>query len=164
MKSNTKPTLLGEKFRPDLSNEFFAKRNGLNLELELVTFYELHASIGSTRRNWQAVFRKHLKDAADDHGRIPVPEWMPLQEWEDYLAMRKRRRKGASPYVQRLAVKKLTGFRLSGQNVRAILQQSTDHEWAGLFPAKNAAPDYGSLSENIRLQRERLGMHLPGES
>lgn len=163
MKTNPNPIPLSEKFRPDLSNEFFAKRSGLNLEDERAIFYDLHASIGSERRNWQAVFRKHLVDAAADHGRIPVPEWIPLQDWEDYLTMRRKRRKGASPYVQRLAVKKLGEFRQSGQNVRAILKQSTEHEWAGLFPARNAAPDYGDAMANLRAQRERLGMKLPDQ-
>ena len=135
MKTNPNPIPLSEKFRPDLSNEFFAKRNGLNLEDERITFYELHGSLGSTLRNWQAVFRKHLLDAAADHGRIAVPEWIPQQEWGDYLTMRRNRRRGcASPYVQQLAIKKLDEFRRNGWNVRAILQQSIDHEWAGLFP------------------------------
>jgi hypothetical protein len=64
-KVKRKPQIeLPETFRPDIVSEQFAKRHNLDLEEELAAFSDLHLSIGNKRSNWQAVFYRHLVNAA----------------------------------------------------------------------------------------------------
>jgi len=149
-------TELPDDFSPDAINVRFSRKRGLEIEHELTVFRDLHLSLGNERSNWQAVFRKHLEYAARDHGRIRVPEWVPLAEWKQFLDMRVSIGKTTTPGIQRLLLQKLNEFHNQGQNVKAILDQSSENGWASLYPAKGAAPNYGTLSEKMRLQRERL--------
>jgi hypothetical protein len=131
--TNPVPQELPEDFRPDQSNERYAKKNGLDLEEELAAFGDLHRSIGNERKNWQAVFRKHLINAAFFRGHISLPDWVPEKEWKAYLAMRERIRRGTTQRGEELVVESLAKLREKGQNVAVVLNQSTQNEWTGLF-------------------------------
>lgn len=159
---NPNPIPIPEDFQPDAINKRYAKKNGLNLEEEVAAFSDLHGSIGNERKNWQAVFRKHLDNAALHRGRIAVPDWVPTKEWNEYLGMRERIRKGATQAAQRIGVRILGELRDQGQNVAAVLNQSTHNEWTGLFevgtgPRGMRVPRVttGSLTSNYKDMMEK---------
>jgi hypothetical protein len=161
IKTNPKSELT-EDFCPDASNERYAKKNGLDLKEELAAFSDFHRSIGNERRNWQAVFRTHLVNAALHRGRISVPDWIPPKEWNEYLAMREQIAKGATQAAQTIAVRILGELREKGESVSAVLNQSTRNEWTGIFalghgPRGQRAPweTTGSLTENFMEMRRR---------
>ena len=66
----------------------------------------------------------------------PIPDWLPAEAWAEYLKMRRRIRKPMTEYAQRLAIAKLGRLREIGENIQAVLDQSTFRDWAGLFPVK----------------------------
>lgn len=75
-----------------------------------------------------------------------IPDWMPKEPWEAYIAMRKQMGKKyiATDYAQKLLINKLDGWRKEGQDVTAIIHQSIENSWQGLFPVKQmgfAVPD-----------------------
>ena len=65
-----------------------------------------------------------------------LPEWLPLPEWEGYIAMRRKMRKVMTPRAIVLRINELDEMRAAGENVGAVLDQSTMNNWIGVFPVK----------------------------
>ena len=82
-----------------------------------------------------------------------LPEWLPAEEWEAYIAMRKQMGKKfhATEYAQKLLIKKLTQMKEEGCNVKAVLEQSIMRSWVGLFPVQQDRKD--SVRVEIQLDR-----------
>jgi len=67
---------------------------------------------------------------------INLPSWIPMPEWEGFLAMRKKIKKVPTDRAIELLIKKLDELRQQGENVGAVLDQSTMNNYQGLFPVK----------------------------
>jgi hypothetical protein len=64
-----------------------------------------------------------------------LPDWLPLEAWEGFVAMRKKIKKPlATERATSLAIGTLDKLRAEGQDVAAVLDQSTMNSWMGLFP------------------------------
>lgn len=73
-----------------------------------------------------------------------IPDWMPLEAWNGFVAMRRASRKPFTPHAAELIVKKLAAFRDRGLDVAEALNQSTMSGWTGIFEPKNAAAARGN--------------------
>ena len=65
-----------------------------------------------------------------------LPDWMPLQAWKGFAESRKA---GKGPFTDRakqLIVSQLQAMQMQGQDVSAVLDQSTANGWKGVFPVK----------------------------
>ncbi len=69
---------------------------------------------------------------------IELPDWVPLDAWNGFLAMRKAIKKAVTADGLPLALKKLNALRLAGQDPRAVLEQSTMNNYQGLFEVKGS--------------------------
>jgi hypothetical protein len=125
-------------------------------------FVALHGSIGSERKNWQSVFRRHLVNAVPHRGRITPPDWVPAKEWTAYLDMRERIGRGLTVYAQELIVKKLDHLRAAGEKVATVLMQSTAGEWTDVYKSGGSPPGQkpiflttGSALDNMRALEEK---------
>lgn len=68
---------------------------------------------------------------------LPLPDWLPLSDWNDYLEMRNKKGKGkATNRAKQLVIIKLDELRRSGQDPGAILQQSIINSWTSVFEIK----------------------------
>lgn len=65
-----------------------------------------------------------------------LPDWIPLDAWNDFVAMRKAARSPMAEAAMRLAVGTLEELRVQGNDPKAVLEQSTLRSWRGLFPIK----------------------------
>lgn len=65
-----------------------------------------------------------------------IPAWIPGDAWSGYIAMRKQIKKPISDRAITLAIGKLLDLMNQGQDVGAVLDQSTFNCWQGLFPVK----------------------------
>lgn len=65
-----------------------------------------------------------------------IPDWIPVDQWNAFIVMRKR--KGGMPTARaiELIIGKLERWRASGQDPGAILDQSTENQWTGIFELK----------------------------
>lgn len=68
---------------------------------------------------------------------LEFPEWWPKEAWEGFVEMRKRIRAPLTERAVRLAVIEITKFKAEGHNPQAVIDQSTQKSWRGLFPVKN---------------------------
>lgn len=75
--------------------------------------------------------KKEKKNKEDE-----IPDWMPIEAWNGFLQMRRKIKKPMTEEGLRLAVKKLKKFLDAGQDIEAVLNNSTMSNWAGLFEVK----------------------------
>jgi hypothetical protein len=77
---------------------------------------------------------------------LALPDWLPVEPWEAFLEMRKKKGKPATDYAQKRLIGKLDGLKAEGFSPDKVLDQSTVNAWSDLFPVKasnggsNAAP------------------------
>lgn len=73
------------------------------------------------------------RDSRYSDAESELPDWLPVDAWDAYVAHRRAIRAPLTPYARRLAVRKLAELRALGEDPRAILEQSILHGWRGLF-------------------------------
>jgi len=66
-----------------------------------------------------------------------IPDWMPTEAWEAYLLMRKKKKKEATEYAQKLLIKKLTVWKAEGRDILEILENSIINSWTDLYLVKH---------------------------
>jgi hypothetical protein len=64
---------------------------------------------------------------------VVLPDWIPLETWEAYLAMRKKIKKPPTDYAIKLLIDKLTKFKANGQDVKKVLEKSITSGWQDVF-------------------------------
>jgi hypothetical protein len=78
-------------------------------------------------------------DGSKGNGKFVLPDWIPLDAWDGWVEMRKRSRVANTDRALALTVKRLGELREQGHDPAAVLDQSVQRGWRGVFPLK---PDY----------------------
>lgn len=83
-----------------------------------------------------------------------LPDWVPVEPWDGYVAMRARIKKPLTDHAKGLAVDELTKLAEDGHPPGPVLNQSTFKNYLGLFPIKdqrnaNIRKDSGSGTGQI---------------
>lgn len=88
-----------------------------------------------------------------------LPEWVPCEEWADFVAMRSQIRKPVDASAAKYCVRKLEKLRESGSDPAEVLAQSVASKWQGLFAVegeKNGRKTFQQEREdNIRRSIKR---------
>lgn len=77
---------------------------------------------------------------ADNLPKEPVamlPVWVPRQEWNEFVEMRKKIRAPLTESAKKRTLDDLWNLSLAGQDVGAVLAQSVQRSWRGVFEVKN---------------------------
>ena len=82
-----------------------------------------------------------------------LPGCINPQTWADYLEMRRRIRKPATPRAQQLAITALLKLRDQGEDPQAVLEQSILNSWQGLFAVSKGARGNGETKTQRMLRR-----------
>lgn len=89
----------------------------------------------------------------------PLPDWLPVAEWDGFLEMRRKIKKPPTERAQDLLIGKLTELRKQGHDPTAVIQQSIRNSWQDLFPLRQQTRNYTEQrEENRRLERQRIGI------
>ena len=67
---------------------------------------------------------------------LTLPDWLPESAWLDWHAYRNSR-KGWTHKARELSLAKLTKLRTQGHDPTAVIEQSIERGWTGLFEPKN---------------------------
>lgn len=67
----------------------------------------------------------------------PLPEWLPLPEWDAFKQARKKMRAPLTDKAEQIAISQLETLKAQGNDPKAVLEQSIMRGWKGLFPLKN---------------------------
>lgn len=66
-----------------------------------------------------------------------VPDWVPAEQWNGWITMRKDKGKWPTPRAVQLAIGELEKLRTAGNDPGKVLDQSTLQSWVGLFKLKD---------------------------
>lgn len=80
-----------------------------------------------------------------------LPDWVPTDAWEAFKVMRRSIRAPLNDASSKLTVRDLARLRNQGHDVGAVLEQSVQRGWRGVFPIKG---DNGSTSDRKRVLDE----------
>lgn len=81
--------------------------------------------------------KPRAKKAAPAAGAAePLPAWLPVDAWHAFLDMRKKIKKPATEYAQKLLLKKLAAFYANDLDPGVILNQSIVSGWQDLYAPK----------------------------
>lgn len=87
----------------------------------------------------ETINKKQTKEKVAD-APVVLPDWMPLETWAAYLAMRKKIKKPATDYAMKLLVDKLEKFKANGQDVQKVLEKSITAGWQDVFEIHDKQP------------------------
>jgi DNA-binding Lrp family transcriptional regulator len=71
--------------------------------------------------------------------QLEIPEWVPRDSWEGFAEYR-RRKGGFTQRAMKLTIDKLSMLRAKGQDPGAVLDQSVQRGWTGVFPIRAEFP------------------------
>lgn len=102
--------------------------------------------------------------AAKKSPPVDLPDWMPLESWENFIGMRKDIKKPVTERSAKMLIKKLTALKEEGQNVAEVLDQSTRSSWSDVYPVKQGKQSPQAKTQNIfdslNSYAERRGIKL----
>lgn len=75
----------------------------------------------------------HTKNST---GAVAPADWIPIDAWAGFIEMRRRIRSPLTERAVRLIVSSLEKLRAEGCDVGAVLDQSTQNDWKGVYPLK----------------------------
>lgn len=64
---------------------------------------------------------------------VSLPEWMPLEPWQQYLEHRKALKRRLSPGAQKLTVSRIEKLRAQGHDPEKLLNLAVERGWQGIF-------------------------------
>lgn len=67
---------------------------------------------------------------------VDLPDWLPLETWREFEAMRKGIKKPMTSFAAQLVIKKLDKFRQEGHDVQKALEQSIVNSWQDVYEPK----------------------------
>lgn len=79
-----------------------------------------------------------------------LPDWVPVQAFENFVEMRRKIKKPLTEHAKELAIKDLARLRDEGESPEAVLNQSTFRCYQGLFPVKQEQKDARGTSKAER--------------
>ena len=89
--------------------------------------------------------------------KIVLPEWLPVDAWQGFVDMRKKLKAPLTPRAITLLMTKLAELRTQGNDPGAVLDQSTERAWRGVFAVVNRNGAYQNgkpaISEAERIAR-----------
>ncbi len=99
---------------------------------------------------------------------IGLPDWLPIDAWEGWLAMRKKLKKPATERAMQMAIKKLQDLAGQGNDPAAVLDQSTMAGWTDLYPikrdmSKNGKRNYTAKSDDGLSSTARAALSVFGD-
>ena len=80
----------------------------------------------------------------------PLPDFLDSTLWAEFKKHRKAMRSKMTPQAEKLAINKLQQLHLDGHDTAAIISQSIERGWKGLFPVH----ENGSRGGQYKTQRQ----------
>ena len=97
---------------------------------------EPHMDSKWTASGQQVNTNKNVKKNKKDIPPPPLPDWMPVPLWNDYLAMRRKKRAEPTGRAVELLIGKLGTWRERGYDIAAVIEKSITSNWTDLFEPK----------------------------
>jgi len=84
---------------------------------------------------------KEVKEVKEEKNKDIIPNWVPKEEWREFVKMRIKIKKPMTDFAIKLAISKLEKLKEEGHNPTKVLVQSIERSYQGLFPVANKQED-----------------------
>lgn len=85
---------------------------------------------------------------------MSLPDFIPADAWAGYVEMRKKKRAVMTDRARDLRIKDLAALHEQGQDIGAVLDQSTANGWTDVYPVKERRQE-----PRQHFDTSRLGKH-----
>lgn len=117
-----------------------------------------------TERETETETEKRQKPTkVSKQGLEVTPEWLPIDQWSGFLAMRVSIKAKTTEYARKLLLSKLGKLRASGEEPEKVLEQSIENSWKGLFPIHQNGQNGRGRRESPHEQLARVSAELISE-
>lgn len=124
--------------RFDEHNGQSAKRRAQDSERKR-NYRKLSAETSALEADKKRTREEKRREDKEQAPASPLPDWIPVDSWKAYLAMRKQIKKPLTVDGFPLAIKKLENLKSGGHPPQLVLEQSVMNSWQGLFEIKSGA-------------------------
>jgi uncharacterized protein YdaU (DUF1376 family) len=80
---------------------------------------------------------KELRETRLIISPIQIPDWIPVDAWNDFVDSRKKLKKPLTQVAIKLAISSLSKLKSEGSDPKEVLEQSILNGYSGLFPVKS---------------------------
>lgn len=91
---------------------------------------------------------KERKGKNKEEQTCVLPDWLPLETWNDFLEMRKSIKHPATPKAQELIISDLIKFKTEGYDPVSILNKSIKNSWRDVFEPKDGGKANGKRKDD----------------
>lgn len=81
---------------------------------------------------------------------IKIPDWVPLNDWNDFIAMRKQIKKPMTDRAKSIVLGKLEEMKNRGIDISIVLQNSIANNWQNIYEPKVQHQGAKSTTEDWR--------------
>lgn len=142
-----KGTIYSRRMVADAKKAAIAKKNGKEGGNPTLCNSDINsASVKGSVKPRDKPHKPYSTFQENEEGASALPDWLPLEAWNEFLEMRKRNRASLTPRAKQLAIAALSKLRDQGQEPQLVLEQSTMNGWRGLFPLKASAAAQSNLT------------------
>ena len=109
--------------------------------------------------------RQEIERTTPPQAAFILPDWIPVDLWTGFVEMRVKIRKPLTDHAKELSVKSLTALKESGEDVKAVIEQSIERSYAGFFPIKTNGGSNGFAKTDriVGLAAPTPGKYSDGE-
>ena len=92
--------------------------------------------------------------------KTALPSWIPLEAWNGYLEMRKKKKKPMTENSFNRTLRVMARLREEGEDLEHVLNQSEDRGWTGLFAVGDSYRQEHNLPKSAQTAQQELGQHI----
>ena len=140
-------TQRGESAAPRRVNGVNLVQNGVNLVRER----------GEPAAPDPSIDPKSIQEQKKGRAPAALPEWLDAETWDLWCRYRNSR-KGWTADAKALSLRTLTKLRAAGHDPRAVIEQSIERGWTGLFPAHVDSARPESPGQNRPMGKQMQGI------
>ena len=72
--------------------------------------------------------------------KVEIPDFIPLQDWNDFVEMRKHTKRSMTERAMKIMFNKLQQMKTKGFDISEVLQKSIANNWSDVYEPKDKKP------------------------
>jgi hypothetical protein len=101
------------------------------------------ADIRALRTNVRTTKKERASDLL-----LPPPDWVPIEEWTEFVEMRRKKKKPLTLRAAAGIIRDLDVLRSEGCDLRAVLAQSVDRKYLGVFEVRGPSARQNAVAQD----------------
>ncbi len=83
--------------------------------------------------------------------KVEIPDFIPLQDWNDFVEMRKHTKRSMTERAMKIMFNKLQQMKTKGFDISEVLQKSIANNWSDVYEPKDKKPSESTFPFGRRI-------------